>query len=271
MRRHRRCVTECVIDGLQQEPALVCKKKNCKSKTTVYRCAVKDCSKCSCVACYNAMLKKYKLIPTTNDKGEIVVVCTPSHHANLLKKQEKTSKKDSPSLVTQVTKAGWNNDGKNGRNDPNTSEQILMNWLLEEGNFAAYCKCDFGMTKKNFATKIADTINRAGVLCKRDAKQVLNKIGHIQKLFRATRDWAYNTTGQGLKEESPFYYELELVMGGRASASPIIDAEKGLSSSDDDNSSQSDNLTRKWRKTCCDLEILLLIWRRRPTDMVQNW
>ena len=236
-----------------KKPSLICKKKKCKSGTTVSRCSVKNCIKCSCVACYKDMLSKHQLEPVLTSKGEIVMTCSKSHYTISAKNLSKQSDKDSPA---SSGKYSWNNDGKNGRKDPNTSEYVLLNWLMEEGNYAAFCKCDHGMTKKKFAIKIANLINDAGVTCRRDDKQVLNKISHIQKSFRETLDWAYNTTGQGLKEEDedkweatirrrcPHFYDLLPIMGERASASPVIDSEKGIDTTDDSSDSLSDSASQ---------------------------
>jgi hypothetical protein len=235
-------------DNDATEPSLICKTKKCKSVTNVSRCQAKNCTKCSCMACYYDMLPKNKLEPLLTSKGKIVMVCSKAHYVSSAKKLSNEKDKDSPA---SSAKYSWNNDGKNGRKDPNTSEHILLNWLTEEGNYAAFCKCDHGMTKKKFAMKIAEKINDAGVICRRDDKQVLNKISHIVKTYRETRDWAFNTTGQGLKEEDegkweatirrrcPYFYDLQPVMGERASASPVIDSEKGLDATDD----SSDNLS----------------------------
>ena len=32
----------------------------------------------------------------------------------------------------------WDDDGKLGTDDPNTSMQILLNWLLTEGNYSCF-------------------------------------------------------------------------------------------------------------------------------------
>jgi hypothetical protein len=39
-------------------------------------------------------------------------------------------------VVTLKRKPTWSNDGENGMDDPNTSEKILLDWLLVEGNYA---------------------------------------------------------------------------------------------------------------------------------------
>jgi hypothetical protein len=31
----------------------------------------------------------------------------------------------------------WTNDGKEGLEDPNTSEKVLLDWLLLEGNYVS--------------------------------------------------------------------------------------------------------------------------------------
>jgi hypothetical protein len=235
------------------QPTLLCKKKKCKSGTAVSRCSVNNCPKCSCVTCYMDMVSKYKLKAIVNSKGEIIMACSKTHYTMSAKNISQLSKKDAPATTT---KYGWNNDGKDGPNDPNTSMNILLNWLMEEGNFDAFLKCDRGMTKKKFALKIADLINGAGVLCLRDDKQVLNKIFHMQKLYKDTRDWAYNTTGQGVKEANAdsweatirkkctFFFDLQRIIGDRASASPVIDSEKGIDLTDDASDSHSESFSQ---------------------------
>ena len=34
-----------------------------------------------------------------------------------------------------VSNLGWNKDGKNGKDDPDHSEQIIVNWLCKWGNY----------------------------------------------------------------------------------------------------------------------------------------
>ena len=100
-----------------------------------------------------------------------------------------------------------------------------------------------------FAQQIAATMNGAKVKAKRDAKQVLSKIEHIEKQFRKAYDFAQTETGAGLLEDGtftdavekicPYYFDLFDIMSDRAAAKP-----KALSDemSDDDNEVPDDLL-----------------------------
>jgi hypothetical protein len=265
---------------------LVCKKKSCKSGTAVSKCKVKRCTKSTCVSCFNGMLKQHKLEPLRDPiNGEIIMCCSKTHYQIALKQQKaqkpvatsetptaaapasrptdlpvavsKATKKKANTELTDNNKLAWNRDGPKGPSDPINSESILMKWLLEEGNFNKYCECKGGMTKKKFAEQIVILIKEAGILSKRDDKQVRNKIEYLQKQFRATLDWSTKATGQGIKDGNPLnwentlrskfhlYFDLLPIMGTRASASPIIDSEKGLDTTDnkDDNNSDEDDTT----------------------------
>jgi len=148
----------------------------------------------------------------------------------------------------QARKPSWSNDGKNGPDDPLTSEKILLEWMMEEGNYAKKWrgKDSKGKKKKHVAAEIAQKMNAAKVRVSRDAKQVMNKISHIEKSFRSAHDFANSETGQGLKESNwgefddavrskcPFYFDLLDIFGDRASAKPKATSNESLESSDDD-------------------------------------
>lgn len=142
----------------------------------------------------------------------------------------------------------WNEDGADGVNDPRNSERILLEWLLVPSNYNKFRgKENSGVKKSHFAQKIADLINAENVRVGRDAKQVLNKIKHIEDTFRRAHVFATSETGAGLKAEDegtfqdevrktcPFYYDLLDIMGDRASAKPKATSDDfSLSSSDDE-------------------------------------
>ena len=61
----------------------------------------------------------------------------------------------------------WENDGKNGRNDPNTSANLLVNWLANQNNYNLW-RGDtsgerMGLTKTEIATNLAKMLNDSGV------------------------------------------------------------------------------------------------------------
>jgi hypothetical protein len=120
--------------------------------------------------------------------------------------------------------------------------------LLEEGNYANKWrgKDSKGRTKKQVAGELASLMNAAKVRVKRDDKQVMNKISHIEKSFRCAHDFANTETGQGLKENDPaafdeavkgkciFYFDLLAIFGDRASATPKALSSGNLDTSEDE-------------------------------------
>ena len=93
-------------------------------------CSAPDCSKCIHVPCFEMYLGQRHLFKLL--RGEVVY--TMACYNRLI-------------LVTKLT---WTNDGKDGKDDPNTSEAILLQWMLTEGNYAMKWrgKMNGGVTKK---------------------------------------------------------------------------------------------------------------------------
>jgi hypothetical protein len=157
-------------------------------------------------------------------------------------------------IVSATKKRTWTNDGANGVDDPQTSERILLDWLMAEGNYSKKWRGNSkGKKKKHVAAEIALLMNAAKVQVVRDAKQVMNKISHIEKAFRAAHDFANTETGQGLKENDTgefddavrrkclYYFDLLEIFGDRASAKPKVTSLDNLSSSDDENDNEDDD------------------------------
>jgi hypothetical protein len=96
-------------------------------------------------------------------------------------------------------------DGSNGPDDPQSSEQILLDWLLTPGNYAHKWKGkdNKGVSKKQTAATITWMMNEAGVKVERDEKQVLNNNQHLERQFRDVYDLCNMETGQGLEENDP--------------------------------------------------------------------
>lgn len=152
-------------------------------------------------------------------------------------------------MSSNTRKHTWTNDGANGVDDPKTSEQILLDWLMTKGNYTNKWrgKDNNGKKKKHFAAEIASIMNAANVVVLRDAKQVMNKISHIEKAFRSAHDFANTETGQGLLENDKgefndavmkkcqYYFDLLEIFGDRSSAKPKVTSAENLDSSDDDN------------------------------------
>lgn len=150
----------------------------------------------------------------------------------------------------------WTNDGAGGVEDSNSSERILLNWLLTPGNYSLKWrgKNNNGQRKKQIAEVIAKLMNDAKVKVKRDAKQVMNKVQHIEEQFRRAHDWANTETGTGLQREDkgnfndsirkmcPYYFDILEVFGDRASAKPKATSNDNLDSSEDDEEDADDNV-----------------------------
>ena len=97
---------------------------------------------------------------------------------------------------------GWLFDGAKGRDDPNNSERILLDWLLVPGNYPSWrgCTGNNGKRKKDIALRISKLMNNLGVKVHRDEKQVRNKITYMEKAFRDAHDFANTEIGVGLQE-----------------------------------------------------------------------
>jgi hypothetical protein len=141
------------------------KGKATPSDETLQLCSALGCSRSIHTSCYQEkVLKKHKLDPLTIDQSDgstkELVVCT--------KKCYNIAKKD----FTERTGVNlpWASDGKDGPNDPNNSERILVDWLMKEGNYSMFRggKDCGGTRKKDYAKQIADKINAAKVRIKRN-------------------------------------------------------------------------------------------------------
>jgi hypothetical protein len=158
------------------------------------------------------------------------------------------------SVAAASRKPNWGNDGAKGPNDPKSSEWILLDWLLAEGNYANKWrgKDSRGKKKKHVAAEIAALINAGKVKVVRDGKQVMNKISHIEKSFRLAHDFANTETGQGLQENNwgefddavrrkcPYYFDLLEIFGDRASAKPKATSNDNLDSSEEEDGASKD-------------------------------
>jgi RhoGEF, Guanine nucleotide exchange factor for Rho/Rac/Cdc42-like GTPases len=88
-------------------------------------------------------------------------------------------------VLTLRRKPVWSNDGEKGHDDPNTSEKILLDWLMVEGNYSNKWrgKDSKGRTKKQVAAELASMMNAVKVWVTRDGKQVMNKNHTYRKIF----------------------------------------------------------------------------------------
>jgi len=109
--------------------------------------------------------------------------------------------------------------------------QILLNWLLTEGNYSHFKgKESFGKKKKDYAEEIVILINNAVLQHQHTVKDVLNKIEYVKQAFHSAHDFANMDTGTGLHEMDfgqfrdamkkccPWYFQLLPIFQDRASA-----------------------------------------------------
>ena len=145
----------------------------------------------------------------------------------------------------------WNRDGREGGDDPNNSENILIAWLQHPGNYNKFRSPTSGMTKVAVCEEISRKINRARTLKVRKAPSVQLKIQAMESAFRYAHDWI-NNTGEGVRERDgpvtfeeavkkrfSYYYDLVDVMSDRASARPRASTDTMNMANSDTSSSSS--------------------------------
>jgi hypothetical protein len=219
--------------------ALSCCLRVCKHAATrdvlVIPCAKPTCPKGMHLSCFTS---KYKYADFPKLVQNVQIVCTKGCYK----------------AVASPKALSWRNDGPVGREEAGCSENILLQWLREEGNYALYRggPQTKGKTKKKVAAQIARIINEKGVNPPKNAKQVENKIHHIEKQFRTAHDWSNTVTGAGLQENDrgsfddaikyrcPQYFFLIDVMIERSSMQPKATNMNLDSSESDDNMGDDD-------------------------------
>ncbi len=181
-----------MADEQEATAALSCCVRGCK-KGEIH--LLEKCFQCTRYlhmdCCEESIILKNKLAPATDPEGNKVVVCT----------------KKCWNALQRSTSGGlrfcWTRDGKNGVDDPNTSEAILLNWMTEGDNYIKYRGFkDGGKRKIDKNKEIAALINAAGVIKTRDHQSVKKKISFIEKQMRSALDWESTSTGAGLMESS---------------------------------------------------------------------
>lgn len=209
----------------------------CSSRTCPGRVSTESmlpCQNSSCAKVFHLQCFKGRFQAETLPKlRENQVVCTKACYNRL----------------ANPPRLNWTNDGKNGPDDPQSSERILLDWLMFPGNYNDKWrgKGNKGQKKKQVAMEIAQVINDAGVLVKRDDRQVRNKIQHLERQFRDAYDFANTETGAGLLKEDQVvfddavmqkcsnYYDLLDIFSDRASSKPrATNMDNSLASSESD-------------------------------------
>jgi hypothetical protein len=224
----RCCVRGCKVRGHQEE---------------LIKCEGPHCDKSLHMTCYieKVIKDKRELFDKLEDHK---VVCTKVCLT-------KAVSQNSPKLLT------WENDGSRGTEDTNTSAQILIKWMVKQGNYSHLWKGGkqySGQSKDKIAAAIAADMNAAGVKVKRNGKQVVSKIQHLERQFKVACDFANKETSAKLKENDfrafedqikkrcRYYFDLEPIMSDQTSAGPNTSSYDKLDSdSDSDSNDDSEN------------------------------
>eukprot|EP00980_Cylindrotheca_fusiformis_P021323 scaffold8212_cov93-Cylindrotheca_fusiformis.AAC.3 len=214
--------TTTTTDGGEQK----CTYRSCRIRSGgdgTIPCRRPGCDKMVHRACYQTyLLEKHALQPLPGD----YVVCTKKCYEKVAK--ELSFGGYDNAVVEGRRGGGWNNDekGENGR----SSMKILLDWWTTEDNYARFRsnnKQD-GITKREHCASLAEIMTQE-TLSKRDAKNVMNKIQHVEKKWNEAHNFATSETGAELqardggasifeevvKKKCPYYYDLLEIMGDR--------------------------------------------------------
>jgi hypothetical protein len=201
--------------------------RSCKVNGAVLvECSASGCKKKLHYMCYQGLVigKHNDLVPLPAGKG----ACTKRCHV----KSMRENAGGADEVDGGNRRGNWDSDGLNGPDDPKTSVRILLDWWMSEGNYVKFCgKNNGGLKKIQICNQLAEQISNE-TTSKRDGKNVLSKIQHIERTFRDAHVFATSETGAGVKENSegtfeeivkkkcPYYYDLLDIMSDRASAKP---------------------------------------------------
>jgi hypothetical protein len=140
-------------------------------------------------------------------------------------------------LGNQGASTRWDSDGPNGPNSVPNSESVLVDWWSTGENWSMY-KGGRNINGKTTTVKkeqvwkqLSDLIMKTGISVQRNPKSVGQKLSRMEMDFKKAHDFVHNT-GSGLMSQGhditdavrkifPYYYELEQVMGSRASVHPM--------------------------------------------------
>ena len=160
-----------------------------------YKCWVSDCDKEIHYECYRGLvLARNKIAHFCTDDIDYLtaVVCGKKHH-------DKAFRSFTLSGADQdgAQNIPWNKDGKNGKDDPNHSESIVIEWLSNQRNFQRFKGDDVNGKKKiAVCAELSDILKARGIRKEHNARSVLQKINNMMACWRETYQWTENT-GQG--------------------------------------------------------------------------
>mgnify|MGYP005861582479 CR=1 FL=1 len=149
--------------------AVGCKLPN----SDIVTCNNEGCTKKVHMSCYKrAVLERHGADPLIDPVKECgLIVCSKTCYNKVEK-----------AIVNQPTRLPWDKDGKYGPDDPNNSMNILLNWLLEEGNYSRFRGKDNGGKRKlAYGLQLSQKFSSAGCRVARSAEAVVKQIQEIEK------------------------------------------------------------------------------------------
>lgn len=227
-------------DDSVPRPLGKCSLRKCKVDDVVPdRCFHSKCEKLiHPTCCKEYVIKQHSLADLVDPiNNQMYTVCSKTCYTKVQKSH----------IISSTTRLPWSKDGKNGTLDPNTSEKILLDWLLQEGNYNRYRgKGNNGKTKVSFAKDIQSQMESAEVRVKRSPETIMQKIADWESSYGKAKYWI-DHTGQGVEDQTQFedavrkrfrhFYLLREVFGDRAKVAPAV-----TTATMDDSSASEDEL-----------------------------
>jgi hypothetical protein len=155
--------------------------------------------------------KMIPLIAERDDNGDnLAAEGHHDEHDNEADEEESTSH-DKQNLY-------WSQDGRDGRDDANNSERILIQWLATPGNWAVYrvAKADGKLALRTATSKmqhcqhLSALIREAGSRVERTPKKIRCKIEYLEKQFWRAHEWVESEAGQQLLPSNEAKYHARL-------------------------------------------------------------
>lgn len=224
-------VIKCTIRGCKIRQAAV----------PLETCCGGDCTRTVHYQCYIHCVQKRSKGKIPDPEGDMVGLgfCTQKCYHKYITADEKGE--------------NWHNDGAKGKNDPECSENLLVNMFLSSEEAYSRYRNPYPKRKKDICNEWAKAINKKGVTKIRKGKDVQNKIESIENQMKLAQDFADSDTGQGLQESDPdsfdaaillrckFYFELRDIFIKRAGMKPLATTETMLRHSDDEDDYDDDD------------------------------
>jgi hypothetical protein len=204
-----------------------CSVRGCKGFASILlNCDCDTCGKNVHMECYQDFVLKQKKGGFLVHLPDAKVACTKICYQAVLK---------SVSSALESGRGTWNSDGRQGPNDPHTSMKMLLDWILEEGNYSRYRgKSNNGVKKQHVCTMLAVKMEQE-TKSSRNAKQVMSKIDYLEKSFKVAHNFSTSETGTGIEKDNgletfkqavlkkcPYYYELTAIMADRSATQPRL-------------------------------------------------